>query len=150
MPNGHLIERYHFLSFGRGSVAVIVENGEGQVLMERVARYPTQSVTWELPAGGVEGDESILEAAVREVEEETGCTTLEHQHIYTYNPINGISDLCVYVVHCKAGQHKGQIDENEIQGMRWFSRRELKDAIYRKETTDGLALTGLLLHINQP
>lgn len=148
MPNGHIIEQYHFLDFGRGAVSVIVEDENGDILMERVARYPTASVTWELPAGGIQG-ESIFEAAQREVEEETGHKTRSLRHVYTYNPMNGISNMTVHVVHCKVGEKVGRIDENEIQGVRWFKPEDLQAALLRGEITDGFALVGLLLHINR-
>ena len=35
-------------------MAVIVENDQGHILMEQVARYPTGTTTWELPAGRIE------------------------------------------------------------------------------------------------
>ena len=145
MPNGHVVEQYHFLDFERGAVAVIVENREGHILMERVARYPTQRVTWKLPAGGVEGEESPLEAAQREVSEETGYTTYDHKHLYTYHPMGSISNMTVYVVRCKVGQKTGHMDENEVQGTQWFSAKALQQMIKNREITDGFALTGLLL-----
>ena len=148
MPNGHVIGRYHLVDLGRGAVAVIVENSEGRILMERVARHATGSVTWELPAGGIEEGEPILEAAGREVREETGYDAHDFEHLYVYNPLNGISNMKVHVVRCKAAQRGGSIDENEIQGVRWFSVDELGELIRKREITDGLALTGLLLHLN--
>ncbi len=147
MPNGHLIEHYHLLDFERGAVAVIVEDSEGHILVERVAHYPTQS-RWELPAGGVEEGETVVDAAVREVREETGYDTHDFEHLYTYNPLNGISNMTVHIVRCRAGQKGGAIDENEIQGVRWFRLNELRERIRKREITDGLALTGLLLHMN--
>jgi ADP-ribose pyrophosphatase len=147
LPNGQLIEAHHMLEFGRGAVAVIVENSRGEVLLERVARYPTQAVSWELPAGGIEGDESVLAAAQREVEEETGYQTANPTLLYRYHPLNGISNMVVYVVHCTAGERVGDIDTNEIQGFRWFSVRELSAMIAHGEITDGLALTGFLLYL---
>lgn len=149
LPNGHILEQYHILDFGRGAVAAIVENDAGQILMEWVARYPTGKTTWELPAGRIEGDESALAAAQREVWEETGYQTREHSQIYVYHPLNGISNLPVYVVHCRAGRGNGIWDENEISGMRWFSPDELRGMIRRGEISDGFALVGLLLHLNQ-
>lgn len=148
MPNGHVVEQYHLLDFERGAVAVIVENDEGHVLMERVSRYPTGTVSWELPAGGIEVGESVLDAAQREVSEETGYATHDHEHLYTYHPMNGISNMTVDVMRCKAGPRLGHVDENEIQGARWFSAKALRQMIKNYEITDGFALTGLLLHIN--
>ena len=148
MPNGHIIEQYHLLDFGRGAVAVIVQSDEN-ILMERVARYPTQRVTWELPAGGVEEGESVLAAAAREVSKETGYTTYNHEHLYTYYPMNGIANLAVHIVRCEAGQRTGTVDKSETQDAQWFSAEALREMIRSREITDGLALTGLLLYLGR-
>jgi ADP-ribose pyrophosphatase len=146
LPSGHILDQYHILDFGRGSVVVVVENDAGQILMERVTRYPTGMTTWELPAGRIEGSESVLTAAEREVREETGYETIDHREIYQYNPLNGISNMFIQIVRCRAGMRSGQLDKDEIGDIRWFSRQELRSMIKRREITDGLALAGLLLH----
>lgn len=149
LPNGHILEQYHLLDFGRGSVTMVVEDEQGQILMERVARYPTGTVAWELPAGRIEGDESILNAARREVLEETGYETAGHRHFYTYHPMNGISNMTTHLVHCRAGKRIGERDANEVNAIRWFTPAELRQMIARGEISDGFALVGLLLHMGQ-
>ena len=149
LPSGGILEQYHLLDFGPGAVAVIVENDQGQILMEQVARYPTQTTSWELPAGRIEDGESILAAAQREVLEETGYETSEHRQIYIYHPLNGISNMTVHVVHCQVGRGSGVWDENEVERFGWFSADELRDMIRRGEISDGFALVGLLLHFNR-
>lgn len=149
LSTGQVIEQYHLLDFGRGAVAVIVEDDQGKILMERVARYPTGTITWELPAGRIEADEPALEAAQREVLEETGYQTSGHRQIHTYHPLNGISNLTVHLVHCRAGRWTGDWDKNEVDRFAWFSAEELKGLIRRGEITDGFALVGLLLHLHQ-
>ena len=149
LPSGQVIEQYHLLDFGRGAVTVIVENDQGHILMEQVTRYPTGTTTWELPAGRIEPNESILEAARREVLEETGYQTSDHRQIYTYHPLNGISNMTAHLVHCLAGQGSGVWDKNEVDRSAWFSAEELKGMIRRGEITDGFALLGLLLHLHQ-
>jgi ADP-ribose pyrophosphatase len=146
LPNGHILEQYHILDFGRGAVAVLVENDLGQLLMERVARYPTGMTTWELPAGHIEGAESVLAAAEREVREETGYETYGHVQVYQFHPMNGISNMRVHVVHCRAGVRSGPVDDNEVAAVRWFSRPEIASMIGRQEIVDAFALIGLLLH----
>ena len=146
LANGHIIEQYHILDFGPGTVTAVVENDLGQILMTQIARYPTGTVSWELPAGGIDAGETPLEAARREVREETGYESCDHRQIYAYHPLNGIANLTAYVIHCKAGEGSGVWDENEVHAIRWFSPEELLAMIGRNEIPDGYAVIGLLLH----
>ncbi len=145
LPTGHIIEQYHQLEFGAGSVCVIVENDAGQILMESISRYATGLTTWELPAGRIEEGESALAAAQREVFEETGCETSGHTEIYRVYPLTGISNLSAYFIRCRLEGVTGSMDENEVDAVRWFSRAELKELIRKREISDGFALIGLLL-----
>jgi len=57
--------------FSAGVVVVRWTGEAWRYLLLRVFR------TWDFPKGGVEAGESPLQAAIREVEEETGLTTLD-------------------------------------------------------------------------
>jgi 8-oxo-dGTP diphosphatase len=59
----------------RVAAAVLVVNHAGEVLLVRRAATTLMGGLWELPGGGVEDAESLLEAAQRELSEETGLTT---------------------------------------------------------------------------
>src|SRR5262245_37342767 len=113
-PNGHIIEKYHLLDFPRDAVATIVENDLGSVVFVRISRYSTGLTEWELPAGGVEIGETTIEAARREVLEETGYTTEDHQLVYSYYPMNGSANKLFHIVHCKAIERVQEFDENEV------------------------------------
>lgn len=149
LPTGRVLDQYHILDFGPGSVVVIVLNERREVLLERVARYPTGTTTWELPAGGMDSGETVVEAARREVLEETGYETVGHRCLYTYHPLNGISDTQLNVVSCVAGRQSGAIDREEIHAIRWFSLDELAGMVERREITDGLALVGVLMLLRE-
>ncbi len=58
----------------RTSVRVVLLDRDGRVLLFRTLdpTMPELGRWWELPGGGVEDGESVLETAVREVAEETG------------------------------------------------------------------------------
>ncbi|MGZ3707238.1 MAG: NUDIX hydrolase, partial [Bdellovibrionota bacterium] len=55
-------------------ITVVPETPEGTVLMVKQFRYGIGKVTLEFPAGVVEHGQSPLEAAHRELAEETGAT----------------------------------------------------------------------------
>ncbi|MFT5086699.1 MAG: ADP-ribose pyrophosphatase [Candidatus Latescibacterota bacterium] len=148
-PAGRVIDRHHFLDFERDAVAAIAENEDGQILMVHAYRYVTDTIEWEIPAGVIDKGETVLDAAQREVREETGYETEDAQKIYTYAPMNGIANQVFHIVHCKALSTTGQFDRNEVRDYTWFSVEKIKTMIKENTLRDGFTLTALLLHLSE-
>ncbi len=144
-PNGLEIKDFHLLDFPSPAVAVILDNDAGGVMLVRIYRYATGKDEWELPAGGVESGESEIEAAEREVLEETGYASTEHRFIHSFYPISGIGNKVFHVVGCKAAAQVREFDRDEVSETRWFSREEIKQMVKDGAISDGFTLTGLLL-----
>ena len=144
-PNGGVIEKYHLLDFPHTAVTAIVENDAGSIILVRICRYTTGKTEWELPAGGVEEGESVIEAAEREVLEETGYTTSQYELIYSYYPMNGSANKVFHIVLCKVGNLLQDFERDEVSETRWFNREEMKQMVDTKVITDGFTLTALLL-----
>lgn len=145
LPSGNVIEEYHVLDFPREAVGVIVTDGQGQLLLVHAHRYVTGDSGWEVPAGRIEGDEGVLEAARREVLEETGYDTRDHEHAYSFNPSNGMCNQMVHVVRCLATVGSGRFDSDEVGEYRWFRREEITAMVGQREIRCGLTLVALLL-----
>jgi ADP-ribose diphosphatase len=144
-PNGLVIEEFHLLDFPHAAVTAITENESGKIIFVRICRYTTAATEWELPAGGIEDGEMVIEAARREVLEETGYTSDNHRLLYSYYPMNGSANKLFHVVHCKAVEHTQDFDPNEVSKTRWFTRDEVKQMLKDKTITDGFSLTAVLL-----
>ncbi len=65
----------------RQAVRVVVHDSDGRVLLFRTrdATAPEFGDWWELPGGGIETNETYLEAALRELLEETGIVAVANQ-----------------------------------------------------------------------
>jgi ADP-ribose pyrophosphatase len=146
MPGGHIIDEFHFLDHETQAVGVLVEDARGRLLFEKVYRYTTGAFNWEIPAGGIDPGESVLESARREVHEETGYELTRLRRLYTYHPTNGSSNKVFHVVHARAGQQTGKIDPHEVHALRWLSLAQIRRMIDREEIRDGLSLIALLFH----
>src|SRR3990167_5543518 len=99
-PDGRIIDKHHLLDFEKEAVAILIENSSNQILLVNVYRYATNTIEWEIPAGGIDKGESVIKAAEREALEETGYKTDNHKQIYTYYPMNGISNKVYHILHC--------------------------------------------------
>lgn len=61
----------------KANFVLVIPLKEERLMLVKQYRYPIDQWTWEFPQGGCEVDETIQEAARREIEEETGYTIKE-------------------------------------------------------------------------
>ena len=125
MPNGTILDQYHRFEFPYPAVMAIIRDSHQRYLMVKVSRYPTGRSEWEFPAGRLESGETVIQAAQREILEETGYQSVDHQFLYAYNPMSGITNQVFHIVRCRVVGENGSYDENEISAVGWFSENKI-------------------------
>lgn len=90
VPGG---ERYwhHVIRLNRAALMVLLDDHD-QVLMLWRHRFVPDRWGWELPGGVVDAGEEPVDAAMRELEEETGYRAENVGHLITFWSLPGIAD----------------------------------------------------------
>ena len=70
---------------------------EPQILLIRQYRYASGGYIYEIPAGRLDGDESPLTCAIRELKEETGCTAEHMEPLTTLLTTPGFTDELIHL-----------------------------------------------------
>jgi ADP-ribose pyrophosphatase len=135
---------YHTLDFPRPAVAIALRDGAGRVLLIRQQRFIVERDVWALPSGGVEEGEALAEAAVRELEEETGVRGASVSHLTSFYPSYGVSNQAFHCFVAEGGEQQRAPDANEVDGVSWFTPAEVRALIERGDIPDGFSLVPLL------
>jgi ADP-ribose pyrophosphatase len=77
-------------------VCVVPLDDQGNVIMVQQYRKPAEETLLEIPAGGIEKGEVSQEAALRELQEETGYTADKIQHLSSFWTTPG---FCTELMH---------------------------------------------------
>jgi 8-oxo-dGTP pyrophosphatase MutT (NUDIX family) len=85
LANGHEIERFHLIH-GPHWAAVLCLTAERELILVRQYRHGIARASLELPAGVIEASESPLEAAQRELREESGFEAVHIEPLLTVVP----------------------------------------------------------------
>ncbi|MBI4716284.1 MAG: NUDIX hydrolase [Planctomycetes bacterium] len=97
-----------------GAVVILPLLSEQQIVMIRNFRYTVERALWELPAGTREPNESPLETAKRELEEETGYRAAVMSPFLEFYPSPGILTERMYVFAASELTQVGQgLQDNE-------------------------------------
>ena len=85
MPNGRLIDPYFIVESG-SYVNIVPVTAEGEIMFVRLYRHGIGQTLLETPGGLIDAGELALEAARRELLEETGCDCADIQPIGSGSP----------------------------------------------------------------
>ena len=129
-----------------GAVCVIPVTDDNKVILEKQYRYPIATLLTEIPAGKLDSaDEDRLEAAKRELREETGYTADEWIDMGLYYPAPAYSDEKITMYLAK-GLHKGEndLDDDEFLEVLEVPINEVVEDIVNGTITDGKTQVAVL------
>ncbi len=130
----------------RGSAVMMAVDEHGRVLLVRQYRLPARASLWELPAGRLDEGETPLQAARRELLEETGYRARRWKKLVTYYASPGyVSEKLTIFLATELTRGAAQPMEDERIRCRWFTRQELDAWLRAGKIRDAKTLIGLLL-----
>lgn len=136
LPNGKEAIREFCLHIG--AVAILPLLSDGTVIMERQYRYPHGEVILEIPAGKLDSaDEDRLEAAKRELREETGAVASKWTDLGTLIPTPAIvSEKIQLFLAEDISFTETELDEDEFIDVVHIPLSELYEMVMRGEIPD--------------
>ena len=130
----------------RGGVAILFKVDD-KFIFERQFRYAHNEEIIEAPAGKLEEGEIPLEAAKRELLEETGYRPLEMIHLGDSYPTPGYSSEVIHLYYCpKAVKEERHLDKDENIDLIYLSLEEIEELIANNRIKDSKSVAAIYLY----
>ena len=146
VPNGNIV-KWDFIGH-KGAAAVLPVREDGKILMVRQFRNALDRYTLEIPAGGLNSpEEPMIEAAGRELEEETGfrCDKLEFL-ISIYTTVAFCNERIEIFLARDLKPGKQHLDEDEFINVEAYDVEELCQMIYDGKIEDSKTIAAILAY----
>jgi ADP-ribose pyrophosphatase len=132
-----------------GSAVMLAVDEKERILLVKQFRLPAEKDLWELPAGRIDAGETPLQAAKRELREETGYQAKKWVKLISYwaSPGYVAEKMNVFLaLDLKAGEQQPMDDERiEVD---WFSRKKIREWIRKGKVEDGKTLVGYFMWLD--
>ena len=136
---------YGYVHFKNRAVAIVALDNEGNTWLVGQQRYTLGEYSWELPMGGAPLDEDPLDAAKRELREETGLTATDWSELMRLHTSNSITnEVGVVFVARKLTQGATEFEETEDLEIRKLPLAEAIAMARSGEITDAISVAALL------
>jgi 8-oxo-dGTP pyrophosphatase MutT (NUDIX family) len=109
-------------------------------------RYTLNEYMWEIPEGGGPLGEDTLEAAKRELKEETGMTAKKWTLLTKLHTSNSVTDEVAYIFMAEELEHgDNELEESEADlKVKRIPLKEAIEMVMRGEITDSMSIIALL------
>ena len=132
-----------------GAVAVVAVNDENEILMIRQYRHPVRQLLWEIPAGLLDVDgEAPLDAAKRELAEETGYHAKNYEHLIDFYTTPGGNNELIRIYLASGLEQVGRPEnlegeERELT-IEWVDFREALQSVLSSQIKSPSAAVGIM------
>jgi ADP-ribose pyrophosphatase len=129
-----------------GSAVMMAVDDRQRILLVRQFRLPARSYLWELPAGKLDEGETPLQAARRELIEETGYRARKWKKLVLFYPSPGYvaEKMTIFLATDLTEGEATPMEDERIQ-VRWFTSKEIEAGIDNGKIVDAKTMIGYLM-----
>jgi ADP-ribose pyrophosphatase len=126
-----------------GSAVMMAVDDKKRILLVRQYRLPANKYLWELPAGKVDEGETPLQAARRELIEETGYRARKWEKLSSFYPSPGFvaEKMTIYLATGLTAGTATPMDDERIEA-EWYKKKELAKMIRHGAIEDAKTIIG--------
>ncbi len=137
---------YGLVSFKNKAVCIVPLDADLNIYLVGQYRYTLDEYSWEIPEGGGPMNEDPLDAARRELKEETGLVAETWTKIGRIHTSNSATDEegFLYIAENLSQQAQETEDTEEIE-VRKIPLAEAVAMVMRSEITDALSVAGIMM-----
>lgn len=146
IPNGNIRE-YDYIAH-QGAAAVLPVDDEGRLILVRQYRNALDRFTLEIPAGGLESrDEPTIEAAERELTEETGFVAKKIEFLISIFPTVAYSGekIDIYLAR-ELSRAERHLDEDEFINVEAWEFDDVAKLIYDGKLQDAKTISAVMAY----
>lgn len=128
-----------------GSAVMLAADAKKRVLLVRQYRLPAATEMWELPAGRLDPGENALQAAKRELAEETGYRARHWRKLVSFYASPGFvaEKMTIFLATGLTEGEAHPMEDERIRG-RWFTSAEMDRMLRSGKIIDGKTMVGYL------
>ena len=136
---------YGKVHFKNLAIGILPMDDEGNTWLVGQYRFPLNAYSWEIPEGGGEPGSTPLEAAQRELKEETGLVAKEWSLLQEMHLSNSVSDeQAIIFLARQLEQQEAMPEETEQLVVRKLPFEEVYQMVERGEITDSMSVAAIL------
>ena len=129
-----------------GATAIIPIPDRTRVILINQYRHALRKNIWEIPAGTLGPQESVIACAKRELVEETGFSADQWYSLGEITPVPGYSDERIHMfLATSLKSAERNLDEDEIINVHEIEFNEILEMIRRGDIQDAKSIAGLFL-----
>jgi ADP-ribose pyrophosphatase len=126
------------------AVAVLAETEDSRLVVIKQHRWAVRQTLFELPAGKMDHGEGAIQAAKRELLEETGYQAEKWQLVTTFYPSPGYTDEKVFLYHASGLSYsQSRLDADEEIETELWTLEDTEHFVQSTQGVNGIALIGL-------